>query len=153
MKVIFLDIDGVLNTNSEIGKHGPNYVDPVKVDRIRQIISSTGASVVISSNWRYDMGSVYKVLDPIKESIIGRTGISSSRQEEINDWLEENQPDGWVAIDDLDLPFDNKMVLTDENVGITEADISKAIEILGGEKSLIETASYFANIYYKNSSL
>jgi histidinol phosphatase-like enzyme len=53
MKVIFLDIDGVLNC-----KHTPNprnfqfIVDPVLLNRFNNLLKLSGAQVVLSSNWR-----------------------------------------------------------------------------------------------------
>ena len=65
MKVIFLDFDGVLNSQSwykrrvdEVGlkdvhTNYPNYeIDPETVKRLNFIISETGAKVVVSSTWR-----------------------------------------------------------------------------------------------------
>lgn len=53
MKVIFLDIDGVLNVcypeHDEYGRiFHPNFVDNLK-----RVIDETGAKIVISSTWRY----------------------------------------------------------------------------------------------------
>ena len=69
MKVIFLDIDGVLNhekwykkrmslkdgiDSKEWSDHYPFYeFDPESVDRLNNIIDKTGAKVVVSSTWRH----------------------------------------------------------------------------------------------------
>lgn len=63
MKVIFLDIDGVLNTERYIteaiendmpvhDKYG-HIFDYKSVDVLRHIIKESGAKIVISSTWRY----------------------------------------------------------------------------------------------------
>ena len=60
MKVIFLDIDGVLNyTEWYTDERNPGNLngqegdlDPLCVDRIIRICEETGAKVVISSDWR-----------------------------------------------------------------------------------------------------
>ena len=127
--IVFLDIDGVLNTYKEQGIRR-DYVDPVKVQRIKRIIDSTGAKVVISSNWRTDMSAVYRELAEIADSIIGSTGLTGNRNHEIEDWLEENPTKNWVVIDDLYLSFPGHLVNTREDVGITDADVNKAISIL-----------------------
>jgi HAD domain in Swiss Army Knife RNA repair proteins len=55
MKVIFLDIDGVLNCD-----HTPNprkfpyVVDKKLLARFKKLLSRTGAKVVLSSSWRLD---------------------------------------------------------------------------------------------------
>lgn len=53
MKIIFLDIDGVLNVMS-LGhdKYGSLF-HPEFVDNLREIIEQTGAKIVISSTWRF----------------------------------------------------------------------------------------------------
>jgi hypothetical protein len=65
MKIIFLDIDGVLNCelwykqrfqildrNDAMGNHPFYEFAPFLVDRLNQIIDQTQAKVVISSTWR-----------------------------------------------------------------------------------------------------
>lgn len=68
MRVIFLDIDGVLTTYSY---HNPdtNNINPDKVQILSQIVKRTGAKIVLTSTWKmgYDKDSgnkedYYKVL-------------------------------------------------------------------------------------------
>ena len=62
-KYLFLDFDGVLNTefyqNLLISqgkpfrdKHGP-FFDPVTVEQLKRVIDSTHADIVIESSWKY----------------------------------------------------------------------------------------------------
>jgi hypothetical protein len=52
MKVIFLDIDGVLNVNHrERDDYGSAFHDNF-VENLKRIIDSTGAKIVVSSSWR-----------------------------------------------------------------------------------------------------
>lgn len=145
-KIIFLDIDGVLNTWSEQGKY-KDYIDPVKLQRVADIINATGAKVVISSNWRFDMDCVLKNLDLIKDSIIDRTGSGESRLEEIHEWLENNPTNKWVALDDLFLDTPN-LVMTNEATGITNSNASLAVSMLNDTKydDLYNKASVFCNV-------
>lgn len=56
VKIIFLDIDGVLNckkTRSRT-KNGYTFVDNSKLELVKKIMLVTGAKVVLSSDWRYD---------------------------------------------------------------------------------------------------
>ena len=60
MKVIFLDIDGVLNTNLSTSyfqdnRTGIRYlgIDDDKVKRLKRIVDETGAKIVLSTDWRY----------------------------------------------------------------------------------------------------
>ena len=60
MKVIFLDIDGVLNyTDWYVSDRNPGNIngqegeiDPMCVERVVRICQETGAKIVISSDWR-----------------------------------------------------------------------------------------------------
>jgi len=133
MKIIFLDIDGVLNTYAEQGKHGPNYVDPKKVERVKKIVGATGAKIVISSNWRFDMAAVHKTLSILSQDIIGNTGLTGNRNSEIEEWIGNNDVDSFVVIDDLYLFFPANLVYTKDSVGITDSHVDKAIEILNKE--------------------
>jgi hypothetical protein len=73
LKIIFLDIDGVLNSNDwyvrrefefpdEAGKTNPFYdswgdmFDPIAVENLRKLIERTGAKIVVSSCWRHGSG-------------------------------------------------------------------------------------------------
>lgn len=53
MKVIFLDIDGVLNCQATAQRHrGVIGIDPYLVAIFNRIIFATEASIVLSSTWR-----------------------------------------------------------------------------------------------------
>src|SRR6195952_3987096 len=55
MKVIFLDIDGVLNCNgTPNSRKFPYVVDDKLLARLQKLIDATGAKVVLSSSWRCD---------------------------------------------------------------------------------------------------
>lgn len=50
-KVIFLDIDGVLNDDGKLKSKGV-YIDEERVKRLAKIVEQTGAEIVLSSSWR-----------------------------------------------------------------------------------------------------
>jgi hypothetical protein len=53
MKVIFLDVDGVLNCNATRERiDGIYFVEDSKIEILKEIIESTDAKVVLSSTWR-----------------------------------------------------------------------------------------------------
>ena len=57
MKVVFLDVDGVLNASRRVieGTQGfelKDWVLPKAVEHLNRITDATGASLVISSTWR-----------------------------------------------------------------------------------------------------
>lgn len=59
MKILFLDIDGVLNhqLHYQIDTRSVGYplsqVSPVSVEHLNKIVAETGCKVVISSTWRH----------------------------------------------------------------------------------------------------
>ena len=69
-KIIFLDVDGVLNYMSYRNKSTAN-IDPSKVEMLAYICAQTNAKVVITSSWRgsetYTPRIYYILLDILKE--------------------------------------------------------------------------------------
>lgn len=62
MKIIFLDIDGVLNTIETFINRKKEYketgilnveIDEFRVQYLKQIIKETDAKIVLSSSWRH----------------------------------------------------------------------------------------------------
>ena len=53
IKVIFLDIDGVLNVYSHDHDEFGSQFMPQFVNNLKRVIEETGAKIVISSTWRY----------------------------------------------------------------------------------------------------
>ncbi len=52
-KVIFLDVDGVLNDESMESFNKKIYVEEVRVKRLKDIVEATQADIVMSSSWRH----------------------------------------------------------------------------------------------------
>ena len=163
MKVIFLDIDGVLNTqdwHSRMTKDTPRdefgwAFDLVAVENLAHIIKETGASIVISSSWKFlglaKLREMWKirnlpgiVLDITPNTISDELLLNANLDEmklgvcrgnEIKEWLSKHKGEvsNYVIIDDFDdlLPEqDDHVVLTDTLIGITEWDAAKAVKIL-----------------------
>src|ERR1700736_3322230 len=60
MKVIFLDIDGVLNcTKTPNPRKFPYIVDRRLLRRFERLVARTKAKVVLSSTWRYDPAGLF----------------------------------------------------------------------------------------------
>ena len=157
MKLIFLDIDGVLNYEGyeRLTRSGTRFVDPVLIKRLKKIIDRTGAKVVLSSTWRrgiYDMREgltntvdaldaeeLFAELNRYGVEIFDMTPMCGfiPRAEEIMRYL-----DGWngeaveqfAILDDFPLmsPYESNFICTDCFTGLSEADVDAAIELLGG---------------------
>lgn len=59
MKVIFLDIDGVLNAEDDFGENKPNPhfsyhrgISDEKLNRLKEIVDKTSAKIVLVSSWK-----------------------------------------------------------------------------------------------------
>lgn len=158
MKVIFLDIDGVLTSLKRKMK-----LDAGNISRLGQIIEATDAELVISSSWRR-----FKLEDTIAElantsdfrhggvefpycdRIIGHTRrlycfaledtekhYLSARGLEIKRWLKEFGKDfkveNYVILDDdcdMLLEQAGHFVHTDTYKGLSDSNVRKAIKIL-----------------------
>ena len=60
MKVVFLDIDGVLNCKRTPNpRKFPFIVDAVLRKRLERLLHVTGAQVVLSSSWRFDPAGIF----------------------------------------------------------------------------------------------
>lgn len=157
IKVIFLDIDGVLNFNGCRDKIGGLYfVNDNRIKLLKEIIDATGAKIVLSSTWRigwydrdYGLHSPHvedfnKLEEKLNESgitFISRTPIlpSGYRGEEIKSWLDNwmGEPvESFVIIDDdSDMkPFMDRLVQTSFNKGLQQKNVDKAIRLLNDER-------------------
>tara|TARA_B100000508_G_C11463052_1_gene280182 strand:- start:2069 stop:2548 length:480 start_codon:yes stop_codon:yes gene_type:complete len=103
-KIIFLDIDGVLNSTAFFEEQGvikaptredynKQMIDPIAVSILKRIIDETGAEVVLSSAWRISEEN-RRYIDENVVALEGYTQSCSSRIRgaEINMWLEKNVP-------------------------------------------------------------
>lgn len=152
MKVIFLDIDGVLNSveysvGMQTNKRSMRIedADPVKVGLLQFVCEQTDAKIVISSTWR--IGRKVEWFDGFFSSfgwfqppVIGltprRARIGSiGRGDEINDWLDDHNDlniEQYVIVDDdSDFYDDQPFVQTNGVYGLTLKETIKMIDVLG----------------------
>lgn len=126
MKIIFLDIDGVLNTSKTFMKRKKYWeetgvwtleIDEFRVEYLKRIIDETGAKVVLSSTWKKDFENVDGKVVPIHEKgeallnilkkydielyDILKKGYSLPREDLITIWLNEHpDTESFIVIDD-----------------------------------------------------
>ena len=119
MKIIFLDIDGVLVTRNSIKYQYLNFPDEDEirfskkaVKNLNKLIRLTKARIVISSTWRlfHSFEKLQNIFEEqeIKGKIISTTSVEKATIEEdiprgqkITDWLEQNsEVEQYVIIDD-----------------------------------------------------
>mmetsp|Transcript_152770 Transcript_152770/g.292591 ORF Transcript_152770/g.292591 Transcript_152770/m.292591 type:complete len:226 (+) Transcript_152770:89-766(+) len=144
IRLIFLDVDGVLATRPRVVEHRCARL-------IYQLISATGASIVISSTWRYALASKQLLLQGLvavgcsRTAIVGQTPDKNplDRPDEIRSWIAKHWQQiqdvttdcRYVVIDDWDLldidaTLEPHFVRTHASRGFTAADLHKALRIL-----------------------
>lgn len=145
-KVIFLDIDGVLNSDTTIRRTADNYVfvGSRQLKNLKNIINVTGAKVVLSSDWRYDRDNPEYNSDYLElKNELMRYGIrfygftpelsSAHRGAEIDQWLKEHaEVSNFVILDDrTDMePNKDHWVQTTMAHGLGKEEMEAAINIL-----------------------
>ena len=158
MKIVFLDIDGVLNSDDwyksgeakkayEKTKVVSDYhFDPNAWKLVEKLLIETGAKIVLSSSWRnFTLEATLKDFtgtnfEPLNKYIVDITPRTWDRHrgKEIKEFLKTTrlEVNQYVIIDDDSdmLPEQhNNFVKTDWFVGITEQDYINAKKILNNE--------------------
>ena len=151
MKVIFLDVDGVLNcsTTESNSPNGFIGVDDILLNNLKTVLDKTDAKIVLSSSWKTlnenDSDYLYLIekLESIGADIVGKTVDATgtfNRGAGIETYLLDFEDDisEFVVLDDELFDFLSKdilkghIVIPKDYVGLTEENMNKAIEILNG---------------------
>ena len=155
MKVIFLDIDGVLNSDEYLDKVKNSDIQGIerdidvgKVKLLKRAIDETGARVVLSSSWRYTRNARYlkELLANYEIRVDSTPYIQDIRGLEIKKWLSENQgvEDFIILDDEICDSFDEELIKKLVKVsngngrslgeGLLPKDVDEIIERLGRKK-------------------
>ena len=150
MKIIFLDIDGVLNF------YGSDFLDKSCLNNLKYIIDNTGAKIVVISTWRVCLDDNYLnkyVSKPNSQLLEYRKlfentftenlkwidiapDLAERRSEEVALWLKEHpETEKFVIIDDFNCEYNknypNNWVRPSYYLkGLTKELAEKAIKIL-----------------------
>jgi len=160
MKIIFLDIDGVLNSQEFLKKRTKkgSILDMIDLEAckiLQHIIDKTEAKIVLSSTWRFNYYDKLKLFfkdHGFNIDIIDKTDRGCSncvRGNEIRKWLKDNVKQGGLIVegaayciidDDSDMLLwqEDYFVHTENKHGLTDDDASYAISILNDKP-----ATYF----------
>lgn len=144
MKIIFLDIDGVLVTRGSIiesarKKAFPHLFDPIAVRNLNELVRRSGAHLVLSSVWRRlwkeNEFAAHAKGQGVEVEIRGRTPFhpDGERGDEIGSWLSKNPVESFVILDDdrdmgEHLP---RLVQTSMSTGLMQQHVEDALFILG----------------------
>ena len=130
MKVIFLDIDGVLNcAKTPNPRKFPYIVDRRLFRRFERLVARTKAKIVLSSTWRYDPAGLFsarhwgiRFIDVIPDM------PGKPRRNEILAWLKHHpRVERFAVIDDEDDELDElPLFQPSAAIGLT-AEIAKGV--------------------------
>lgn len=153
MKIIFLDIDGVLNT-CEYDKVAKSFkIHPDKIERLNSLLKETDSHIVLSSSWRYfvhngsmnlhglewlfrthglEVGRLVDITPPDKED--------ETRGETITRWIKHHRSDKYIhiesycIIDDMSinnfLEHEDRFIHSNPQTGLTDGNCNTAKYIL-----------------------
>jgi HAD domain in Swiss Army Knife RNA repair proteins len=135
MKVLFLDIDGVVNCVTTPTRFD-NFIgiDPYMAILVNRIIEATNCSVVLSSSWRYHKES----MDEVRRRVCDFIDVTpmnnglTSRGTEIKAWLEAHPDVTQYAIldDNTDFLEGQPLFKTSWDLGLTGEIVEKVIHHL-----------------------
>lgn len=91
MRVIFLDIDGVLNSKEFFQNRQPtqglNEIDEEKVKLLQQIVQATNAKIVLTSTWR-----IYDKADKVYQHLVDVLAKYDLSIFDCTPWINEDRP-------------------------------------------------------------
>lgn len=156
-KVIFLDMDGVLNSAyffkskrdadavveySQSDDFFRGMIDPVAVGVLSEIAVRSGAALVLSSSWR--MVITLEDLEPMLRDagykgrgFVGKTDSRGARRhEEIRRYVAQHpEIDRFLVLDDTrDADVPGHSIITSHALGLVPAHVLPALSILGDAK-------------------
>lgn len=142
MRVLFLDVDGVLNRTGfhpgeSVGLR--SWIEPELARRLSDVLRTTGAVIVLSSDWRRgrDLQQLRDELNAagIEGSLLGVTPVlgGEARWREIESWMSEHAvgPEAIVIVDDgYDMGALGARFVRASPLSGFDADVARAIVAL-----------------------
>lgn len=149
MKVIFVDVDGVLNSDDFIDSvKGSQDIDIKTIRLLKNAVNETGAKIVMDTSFRYTK-SFLKVQEMLLQNgiLFDKTPfIDNERGKEIKQYLAEHKYiEDYILLDDVIFPdFDDELLehlikMDDTNSrgigkGLQEKDVEEIIRRFGRKK-------------------
>ncbi len=144
---IFLDVDGVLNTEADWARKVYS-LDPKCVDSFCRLLNSLNEpKVILSSTWRNGIArdgttavhidDLMKALEPAGIKFLDKTGVApdGSRTKEIEYYLRRHSEDSYIILDDDPKLFEQRentphLYLTSSKTGLTDMDVKRILKLL-----------------------
>ena len=146
MKVLFLDFDGVLNTDLYVrnkNRYGV-ILEPSKMILLKDIIEKTQAKIVIHTSWRryWSQKAIHWIGKDINEIFLqyglwidDKTSDRLNRKESIEEYIKRYDIKQFVVVDDIYIDsylIKNSFVRTQSVYGLTNELAKDIINKLGG---------------------
>jgi len=144
MKVIFLDIHGVIITKISYLENGDKHCDKgwdkEAVNNLNKLTNKTGAKIVVISSCKNNM-DFEELKTMLKKAgvtgeVVGKTVSIDKhlRGEQIQHWLDYHDVTNFIVLDDTEYDtkefFPDKLIQPKEKVGFTESELKEAIKKL-----------------------
>ena len=137
MKVLFLDVDGVLNT---LDSPGVLNVNQRRTKLLRQVVESTNCGIVVSSTWRQQDQTRRRLESKLRYKGLKVLDYTSSdntmtRGEQVAEWLSRHPVERYAIVDDINSFLDKQQVFfvqTDPYEGLTQKHVDELVRILNG---------------------
>ncbi len=148
MKIVFLDVDGVLNSERSIdmnwnegindGDDAPHFIH---TKHLNNILQNTGAGVVVSSSWRSKERHMNKLMcgleaEGCRINHLGNTPVldEGCRGDEIQMWMDdcEYEIESFIILDDESSMghLTSSLIKTDYSTGLMAEHAESAVRIL-----------------------
>ena len=150
MKVIFLDIDGVLNS----AEQNTRLIDDTKLELLKTLVDRTNAKIVLHSGWRLMFDREGKPQKPKAEylleklesvnlrlyeftedmsKVVNSKSFTKLKEKAILDWVGKHEVDKWVVLDDIVFVNDeikHHAIHVNGMQGLTRWNVKLAIKLL-----------------------
>ena len=142
MKLLFLDIDGVMTNDDRVinDRHVYSFSKSC-VEVLNHILRTHEVKIILTSSWRtvYDPETIHRMFteNGVIQSPAGQTpSISTLRRGlEIKKYLEKRSPTHFVILDDMEITgFPKNFLRIDPATGLTTEHIPIINEILGVDR-------------------
>ena len=134
MKLLFLDIDGVMTTDEGTINNEKLYsFSSSCVEVLNKILSTNNVRIILTSSWR-TVFDVEKQCRIFKENGVVQLPMGQIkdlgykyRNLEIKSYLENRKVEGFVILDDMQIDgFDDNFILIDPRNGLSEEHIERS---------------------------
>lgn len=146
MKAIFLDVDGVLNSDEHTAfirsfvTYSDNMIEPFDdecLHNLKYIVDETDAKIIITSIWRLFPDYLYILMNKLEEYGLDKNVISLTISNKYKDKLQEIAVKlkklgitEYVVLDNDNVLNLDRHVITNNATGLTGIDAKQAVKIL-----------------------